>query len=95
MLINPEIYMLQILKGKKYGGRLERWSEEVTFWAAPTSVVVGFVYEDARIDRYGNKRSDGSKIETSKIIELNRDEHLLVTNNSFYELGNELIKHEQ
>lgn len=69
--------VLAKIKGKQAGGRIENWYV--------------LEHEDLRIVRgnvYGDPRwADGGPLTTSQVVEITEDETLLVTRNTFYELG--------
>ena len=68
------------MSDKKKGGRLENWVEHPYL---PT--IIGDVYDDP-----SKRFTDGTNVQTSKIVKLDKENNTLETLNTIYELG----KHE-
>ena len=67
--------MMQALKGRKEGGRLEQWRKI-------GEAVYALCYDDPQ-KRFGN----GKEMRTSMVEEVNEEAGYLVTRNTFYLLG--------
>lgn len=70
------------LKGKRKGGRIEKWVIR-TFGEGTDDefrVAYGYIYED---DRWG----DGNNIRTSVVVAHHEDEKIIETLNTYYTLG--------
>lgn len=74
--------VLAKIKGKQAGGRIENWH---VIELGDIKIVRGIVFGDPRW-------ADGGPLTTSQVVEITEDETLLVTRNTFYELGEKAKK---